>query len=166
MGSLANVLGKREGLPETEIAGVAKQVLEGLRYLHGMSTVHRDVKPSNLLINDRGEVKIADFGLSRMLRDSSTTEDSCVGTYAYMSPKRLDPKRSGDGYDGFAGDVCVAMLECHVGHNPLISADQTPNWCTAMSAGGGGDGVAGVLELSKQVFGETLEAQGHCFRAH
>ncbi|XP_058086701.1 mitogen-activated protein kinase kinase 10 [Magnolia sinica] len=135
-GSLHDVLRARQRLPEKLISYVAWRVLEGLRYLHGLLVVHRDIKPSNLLINDRWEVKIADFGSSRVVERNAHCS-SYVGTFAYMSPERFDPDRCEGSYNGFAGDVWalgVVLLECHVGHFPLISVGQRPDWATLMCA--------------------------------
>ncbi|KAE8055659.1 hypothetical protein FH972_012486 [Carpinus fangiana] len=138
-GSLQEVLRARQRLPETEISGFARRVLEGLRYLHGMKIVHGDIKPSNLLVNDKGEVKIADFGVSRVAVGAGDC-DSDIGTCAYMSPERFDPERWGGGdgaANGFAGDVWslgVVVLECHVGHFPLIGVGRIPDWVTLMCA--------------------------------
>ncbi|KAL6008191.1 hypothetical protein ACLOJK_033697 [Asimina triloba] len=138
-GSLQDVLRARKRLSEKQISYVARQVLEGLSYLHGLRIVHRDIKPSNLLINDEGEVKIADFGVSREVGPGMNgCCSSYVGTCAYMSPERFDPGRcQGQQYNGFAGDVWalgVALLECHVGHFPLISPGERADWATLMWA--------------------------------
>uniref|UniRef100_A0A2N9G104 mitogen-activated protein kinase kinase n=1 Tax=Fagus sylvatica TaxID=28930 RepID=A0A2N9G104_FAGSY len=137
-GSLHDVLRARQRLPEQVISGVARCVLEGLHYLHGMQIVHRDIKPSNLLVNDKGEVKIADFGVSHVVAGTCEACDSNMGTCAYMSPERFDPERwGGDNANGFAGDVWslgVVVLECYVGHFPLIGPAQKPDWATLMCA--------------------------------
>ncbi|CAK9173425.1 unnamed protein product [Ilex paraguariensis] len=137
-GSLHDVLRTRRRLPEKLISVMAQRVLEGLNYLHSMQIVHRDIKPSNLLINNKGEIKIADFGVSRVGRCTARERDSSMGTCAYMSPERFDPEGwNGDCSDGFAGDVWslgVVVLECHVGHFPLIGQEQKPDWTTLMCA--------------------------------
>lgn len=137
-GSLQDVLRVQERLPEHVISGVAKRVLEGLHYLHGMQIVHGDIKPSNLLVNDKGEIKIADFGVSHVVEMTHEVRGSNIGTCAYMSPERFDPERwGGDDTDGFAGDVWslgVVVLECHVGRFPLIGAGQPPDWASLMCA--------------------------------
>jgi serine/threonine protein kinase len=57
-GSLANVLNQVGPIPEKVLASIAYQILWGLAYLKHEKRVHRDMKPSNLLINSQGEVKV------------------------------------------------------------------------------------------------------------
>jgi serine/threonine protein kinase len=66
---------------------VAEQVAHGLQHAHGNGIVHRDVKPSNLLITDRGDVKILDFGIAQSRGVLAVPQR--VGTAAYMSPEQL-----------------------------------------------------------------------------
>ncbi|KAL2553713.1 Mitogen-activated protein kinase kinase 9 [Forsythia ovata] len=73
-GSL-DVLAKAVGsLSETIIANIAYQSLTGLDYLHSKKIVHRDIKPSNLLVTREMQVKIADFGVSKIMTSS---ENAC-----------------------------------------------------------------------------------------
>ena len=105
-GSLHDILRMRQRLPEQAIAGIERSMSEGLHYLQGMQIVHRDIKPSDLLINNRGERTIADFGVSGVVTGKlEATHDPYMGTSAYMSPERFDPERwDGDVSNGFAGD--------------------------------------------------------------
>ena len=95
-GSLSDVTRAIGSIPETQLAGFAAQIVSGLRYLHAnLRIVHRDVKPSNLLVNKAGRVKISDFGVSGQLANSVTKCNSWVGTVTYMSPERI----AGEPYD-------------------------------------------------------------------
>lgn len=70
---------------------IAFAVVSALQYLHAeLKVIHRDVKPSNILINRKGEVKMCDFGISGYLVDSvAKTIDA--GCKPYMAPERIDP---------------------------------------------------------------------------
>ena len=63
------------------------QIASGLRYLHRQSIIHRDIKPKNVLFTESGFVKIADFGLGRLLRRDELFAQTFVGTPAYLSPE-------------------------------------------------------------------------------
>lgn len=91
------------GVPLSSIhPQIAFAVVSALQYLHAeLKVIHRDVKPSNILINRRGEVKMCDFGISGYLVDSvAKTIDA--GCKPYMAPERIDP--SGE------LDFCVCFL--------------------------------------------------------
>ncbi|XP_010461050.1 PREDICTED: mitogen-activated protein kinase kinase 10-like [Camelina sativa] len=127
-GSLHDALLAQQVFPEPMISALANRILQGLRYLQEMRIVHGDIKPSNLLINEKGEVKIADFGASRIVAGG---EYGSNGTCAYMSPERVDPEKWGFGEVGFAGDVWslgVVVLECYLGRYPLTKVGDKPDW--------------------------------------
>ncbi|KAK6758492.1 hypothetical protein RB195_015983 [Necator americanus] len=92
-----------------------RQLLEGLAFLHDLSVAHRDIKPENLLIDRRGTLKIADFGLADCYRESPEEPDRRLsricGSYEYLSPQVLDNDYSGPKNDIWAaGCVLVVML--------------------------------------------------------
>ncbi|KAL0731734.1 hypothetical protein Bca4012_027828 [Brassica carinata] len=127
----------RGAVTERRLAGFARQILRGLSYLHGLKIVHRDIKPANLLLNSKDEVKIADFGVSKILVRSLDSCNSYVGTCAYMSPERFDSESGGGSSDVYAGDIWsfgLMMLELLVGHFPLLPPGQRPDWATLMCA--------------------------------
>ncbi|KAF7047519.1 hypothetical protein CFC21_056442 [Triticum aestivum] len=109
----------------------------GLAYLHARRIVHLDVKPANLLASTAGEVKVADFGIARVLARAGDHCTSYAGTSAYMSPERFDPEAHGGHYDPYAADVWslgVTLLELFMGRYPLLPAGQRPSWAALMCA--------------------------------
>src|SRR4030095_3288259 len=60
---------RREPLRLTETLTIAEQVLQALSEAHGRGVIHRDIKPQNILLTPRGEVKVLDFGLAKRLPD-------------------------------------------------------------------------------------------------
>lgn len=107
-------------IPENILGKIAFSVVSALHYLHtNLKVIHRDVKPSNILINRIGEVKICDFGISGYLVDSlAKTVDA--GCKPYMAPERIDPKGNPGQYD-IRSDVWslgISMIELATGKFP------------------------------------------------
>ncbi|KAI6658646.1 Dual specificity mitogen-activated protein kinase kinase 7-like [Oopsacas minuta] len=87
---LDKVLKRHGPLPEQIVANVVIATLNALHYLKSVhDIIHRDVKPSNILINKKGNIKICDFGISKQLVESCV-ETRGAGPIAYISPERLD----------------------------------------------------------------------------
>lgn len=72
---------------EKILGKVAESVLRGLSYLHDRKIIHRDIKPQNILLNDLGQVKLCDFGVSGEVINSLAT--TFTGTSYYMAPERI-----------------------------------------------------------------------------
>jgi len=99
---------------------IGLKVAEALAYAHRTGVVHRDVKPSNILIAHRASIKVVDFGIAR-LTDSAqsrlTQEDKIVGTPNFMSPEQIKGTRVGPPSDIFS--LGIFLYQIMVGIHPF-----------------------------------------------
>ncbi|MEX1368409.1 MAG: serine/threonine-protein kinase, partial [Nannocystaceae bacterium] len=138
-----------------EVSRVFELAARGLAAAHEAGLVHRDFKPSNVLMGDDGQVKVTDFGLARAQVDVASAEQdlptdddltplppaalqatltrtgALVGTPAYMAPEQLDGRPADPRSDQFS--FCVALYEALAGRRPF--AGSTP-WAIAASIEG------------------------------
>ena len=76
-------------LEENIISAIVYSALHGLNYLHSNKMIHRDIKADNILLNDNGNVKLGDFGVSAKLLRTYGSKDTLIGTPYWMSPEIL-----------------------------------------------------------------------------
>jgi len=97
--NLRQLLAARKITPAAALA-IVPPVCEALQYAHEQGIVHRDIKPENLLLDKRGRVKIADFGIARLLGsaapEGSATGQQAVGTPHYMAPEQRERPQAVD----------------------------------------------------------------------
>ncbi|KAM5579941.1 mitogen-activated protein kinase kinase 5-like [Rosa sericea] len=122
---------------EKALSELARQILTGLTFLHGRHVAHMDIKPSNLLINSRHEVKIADF-VGRVLAKTMDPCNSSVGNIAYMCPERINTDLNHGKFDACTGDIWsvgVSILEFYIGRYPFSAhkGDWSLMWGICMS---------------------------------
>jgi eukaryotic-like serine/threonine-protein kinase len=93
---------------------IGAQVALALAYAHERGVVHRDVKPSNILLTDTGDAKLSDFGVARLLDDTTMTQaGTTLGTAAYMAPEQLENNLVSSSADVWS--LGMVLLECLVG---------------------------------------------------
>jgi hypothetical protein len=100
--SLHDAVMTRGPLPPAEAARVGLAMLGALSSAHALGVLHRDVKPSNILLADDGRVLLTDFGIATHEADSTLTRTGYVGTPRYMAPERLDGGPASPATDLFA----------------------------------------------------------------
>ena len=123
-GSLRAILDRGTRLTPSQALAVGLEAARALDYANRRGLVHRDVKPANLLFDDEGRLRIADFGLARALAEAAWTEPSgaILGTARYASPEQI----RGEPLDGKADvySLAVVLHEAVTGRVPF-SADTT-----------------------------------------
>jgi len=99
--NLRRLIESKELAPEQAIR-IIPQVCEALQFAHDEGIVHRDIKPDNILVDSKGRVKIADFGLAKLLGKTSINEHTLTGTHQvmgtprYMAPEQMEGSKAVD----------------------------------------------------------------------
>ena len=115
-GSLADVVHRRPGrMAYRDILRVANQVSLALAYIHP-TIVHRDLKPQNILVDVRGNYKVADFGIARFKSGTYLATTEGTGTPAYMAPELFGPDNICEKVDVYS--LGVVLWECLTGRIP------------------------------------------------
>ncbi|WP_249138619.1 Stk1 family PASTA domain-containing Ser/Thr kinase [Phycicoccus avicenniae] len=128
--TLRDVLAEQGALSPRASLDVLDAVLQALSEAHAKGLIHRDVKPENVIINENGTVKVADFGLARAVTSQTMTSSSGVllGTVAYLSPEQVERGVADARSDVYAaGLVLVEMLtgaKAFTGETPIHVAYQ------------------------------------------
>jgi len=89
--SLKNVLQEQRVIPQERALAIAREVAKALETIAAHKMVHRDIKPDNILLTQRGETKLADLGLAKQLNEdaSLTQSGQAIGTPHYMAPEQV-----------------------------------------------------------------------------
>ena len=105
-------------LKEKEAIAIAKQVCEGLTEAHELGVVHRDLKPQNIMIDEKGNAKVMDFGIARSIEAAGMTQTGVmIGTPDYMSPEQAEGEEADQRSDIYA--MGVILYEMVTGSVPF-----------------------------------------------
>ena len=104
-------------LPVAKALGFAATVAEALDYAHTHGVVHRDIKPDNIILVDGNQVKVADFGIARVVSASQTQTGIILGTPNYMSPEQVEGLHVDGRSDLFS--LGVVLYELLTGERPF-----------------------------------------------
>ncbi|WP_416565464.1 protein kinase domain-containing protein [Nocardia testacea] len=115
--NLASLLADKGSLPPDEAVAVVTQIAAALDAAHAGGVVHRDVKPSNILITADGFAYLIDFGIARSSQDTTLTRaGTMIGTLAYMAPERLTLDEVDARSDVYS--LACVLYECLAGTKP------------------------------------------------
>ncbi|HEX2645033.1 MAG TPA: protein kinase [Thermoanaerobaculia bacterium] len=136
---------ERGPLPVADALEIAAQIASGLSRAHASGIIHRDVKPANVMLTSRGEVKLVDFGLAKLMGEMGinvTRDGALMGTPAYMSPEQAQGKPIDirtdvwslgvvlyemlTGARPFTGEAWQAVIQAVISKNPEPVRRQRP----------------------------------------
>jgi eukaryotic-like serine/threonine-protein kinase len=122
-GSLAALLARGVRLSPEQAIHMGHDVAEALAAAHARGIVHRDVKPANLLFDERGDVRLADFGLARAMASASPTarRDAVFGTLRYAAPEQVGRDGADPRSDLYS--LALVLVEAVTGAVPFDADD-------------------------------------------
>nr|AZL94781.1 NPK1-like protein [Colobanthus quitensis] len=117
-GSISSLIGKFGSFPESVIRMYTKQLLLGLEYLHKNGIMHRDIKGANILVDNKGCIKLADFGASKKVVELATMTGakSMKGTPYWMAPEVI--LQTGHNFSADIWSVGCTVIEMATGKPP------------------------------------------------
>lgn len=107
--TLKDLISKNGALPVRTAIGITCQILDALYAAHSHGIIHRDVKPQNVIVTDKGRVKLADFGIAREVKASTVTfsGQKVLGSVHYISPEQAKGTIATEQSDLYSVGVCL-----------------------------------------------------------
>ncbi|KAH8484286.1 hypothetical protein H0E87_028656 [Populus deltoides] len=102
---------------ESQVSHYTRQILQGLKYLHGCNVIHRDLKCANIPVTEFRNIKLADFGLSKCMEDGKSLKPG-LGSSFWMAPEVANPKSGGYDFPSDIWSLGCAVVEMSTGKYP------------------------------------------------
>lgn len=119
--TLKQLLEEKSPIAVEDLVAIAKQICHGLEYAHAKNVIHRDIKPANIMLSKENVVKIMDFGLAKILTDTSLEGSGVQGTPLYMSPEQIQGERVGHRTDLYS--LGCTLYRMVAGRPPFMEGD-------------------------------------------
>ena len=116
--SLSDLLERRKHLTEIEVQCYIFQLIEGLKIIHKNNYIHRDLKPQNLFLDDKLELKIGDFGLATIINENEKKKD-IVGTPIFVAPEIVNENNIGYSFEVDIWAIGIIMYNLLTGDYPF-----------------------------------------------
>ncbi|WP_369294022.1 serine/threonine-protein kinase [Tepidiforma sp.] len=120
--TLRQLIATHGRLTEREVVRLGRQIADALAYAHGLGVIHADVKPENILVNEHGVAKLADFGVAETLGRtlSPAMANDLLGTIAYLAPEVIQGSTPSPASDQYA--LALTLYEAAAGRLPWSGA--------------------------------------------
>jgi serine/threonine protein kinase len=119
-GDLRHHVGRQKKFTEEQTKFFVACIVAGLDYCHSNSILHRDIKPENLVFDNKGYLRMTDFGIARVWRPDNANDTS--GTPGYMAPEVMCRQNHGVAVDYYA--LGVIAYECMLGRRPYVGRNR------------------------------------------
>ena len=124
--TLEHLIKKRGHLTEIETKCYIFQLIQGIKYLHNKNIIHRNLKPSNIFLDEKLELKIGDFGLVGKLNNKKKRRYSFCGTPAFMAPEIIDKRKRGYSLEVDIWSLGIIMYNLLTGQLPFNGNGKEP----------------------------------------
>jgi serine/threonine-protein kinase len=121
--TIASILERGQRFQPEKVVALVSQVAAALDYAHGRGVIHRDVKPSNLMLYGADRIKVTDFGIAKVMGSGGTQAGVLLGTPSYMSPEQAMGEKLDGRTDIFSLGVCA--FEMLSGEQPFPGSNVT-----------------------------------------
>ena len=109
--TLEEYISKKGALPDEEVRSIALGICNGLRAVHSIGIVHRDINPNNVMLDSNGIVKIIDFGISRTYKAETHKDTHILGTQGYAAPEQYGFAQTGATADIYSLGVLINYMK-------------------------------------------------------